>query len=174
MPLVKWPPPVLLPKRPLCLPCLAGRRQRGKQEERKERSRDRHPEVSPSLTYLFCSSSRTRVSRALHWVTKCRISSLPSFPNMLAAALERPRDYRGGEGKQGSGRLVQWPLAACPSLAPLLLAPAAWLSVGHPHSSFLVHVIWEKLSTRPSTLHQAPRCDAKQGIQACTCGVHST
>ena len=78
-----------------------------------------------------------------------------------AAALERPRDYRGGGGKQGSGGQVQWSLAACSSLAPLLLAPEAWLSVRHLHSSFLVHVIWEKLSTRPSTLHQAPGCDAK-------------
>ena len=141
------------------LPCLAGKRQGGK--ERNERRRDWLPEVSPSLMYLFCSSSRTRVSRALHWVTKCRISSLPSSPNMLAAALERPRDYRGGGGKQGGGGQVQWSVAACSSLAPLLPAPEAWLSVRHLHSSFLVHVIWETLSTRPSTLHQAPGCDAK-------------
>lgn len=52
-------PPVLLPKKPLCLPCLPGKRQGGKEEERKERGRDWHLEVSPSLTYLFRSSSRT-------------------------------------------------------------------------------------------------------------------
>lgn len=66
-----------------------------------------HPEQTysawPSCTN-FCSSSSTRASLALHWVTKCRISSLPSFPNMLAAALDRPRDYKRRQGKQESGR----------------------------------------------------------------------
>lgn len=66
-----------------------------------------HPEQTysawPSCT-SFCSSSSTRASLALHWVTKCRISSLPSFPNMLAAALDRPRDYNRRQGKQESGR----------------------------------------------------------------------
>lgn len=47
----------------------------------------------------FCSSSSMWVRRALHWVTKCRISSLPSLPNMLAAALERPKDYRRQQKK---------------------------------------------------------------------------
>lgn len=64
-----------------------------------------HPEQHCHGTYSawpsctsFCSSSSTRVSRVLHWVTKCSISSLPSLPNMLAAALERPRDCERGEG----------------------------------------------------------------------------
>ena len=96
MPLVKWPPPVLLPKRPLCLPCLAGRRQRGKQEERKERSRDRHPEVSPSLTYLFCSSSRTVNDRDPAYTIYSRLARGPqgSGGELLCHRIEQ--EYRVG------------------------------------------------------------------------------
>ena len=96
MPLVKWPPPVLLPKRPLCLPCLAGRRQRGKQEERKERSRDRHPEVSPSLTYLFCSSSRTVNDRDPAYTIYSRLARGPPGADGELLGHRIEQEYRVG------------------------------------------------------------------------------
>ena len=97
MPLVKWAPPVLLPKKPLCLPCmpcLAGKRQGGK--ERNERRRDWLPEVSPSLTYLFCSSSRTVNDRDPTYTVYSRLARGPPGADGELLCHRIEQEYRVG------------------------------------------------------------------------------
>ena len=93
---MKWAPPVLLPKKPLCLPCLPGKRQGGKQEERKETGRDWHPEVSPSLMYLFRSSSRTENARDPTYTISSRLARGPPGADGELLCHRIEQEYRVG------------------------------------------------------------------------------